>query len=366
MKNIIGNNLTLTLFGESHGNKIGVVIDGLTPGIKIDYDFINQCLEKRRPKGSLETSRVEKDNFEIVSGVFNGFTTGSSLAILVDNKNIKSKDYESIKDLARPSHVDYVANVKYHGYQDYRGGGHFSGRITAPLVIAGAILIKALEKFNIKIATHIKQVGNVKDVDFSDIENEVNRLNEMDFPVISNVKEQMENEIKLAHENLDSVGGIIQTAIINLPVGLGEPLFSSLESEISRAMFSIGAIKGIEFGSGFNFASLKGSEANDEFIIENNKVITKTNHNGGINGGISNGMPIIFNVVVKPTPSIYKSQNTIDMNKMENTTITINGRHDPAIVRRINIVVKAMSAFVIADMLITKYGVDVFNKDKLD
>ena len=366
MKNIIGNNLTLTLFGESHGSKIGVVIDGLTPGIKIDYDFINQCLEKRRPKGSLETSRVEKDNFEIVSGVFNGFTTGSSLAILVDNENIKSKDYESIKDLARPSHVDYVANVKYHGYQDYRGGGHFSGRITAPLVIAGAILIKALEKFNIKIASHIKQVGNVKDVDFCNIENEVDRLNEMDFPVISNVKEQMENEIKLAHENLDSVGGIIQTAIINLPVGLGEPLFSSLDSEISRAMFSIGAIKGIEFGSGFNFANLKGSEANDEFIIQNNKVITKTNHNGGINGGISNGMPIIFNVVVKPTPSIYKIQNTIDMNKMENTTITINGRHDPAIVRRINIVVKAMSAFVIADMLITKYGVDVFNKDKLD
>lgn len=366
MKNIIGNNLTFTLFGESHGSKIGVVIDGLCAGIKIDYDFINECLNKRRPSSTYETGRIEKDNYEIISGVFNGYTTGTSIAILVNNDNVKSNDYDAIKDLARPSHVDYVANVKYHGYQDYRGGGHFSGRITAPLVIAGAILLKALEKFNIKIATHIKQIGNVKDVDFSLFEEEVDKLNKMDFPVISNIKNQMEEEISLARDNFDSIGGIIQTAIINLPVGLGEPLFSSLESEISRAMFSIGAIKGIEFGSGFNFASLKGSEANDEFLIKDNKVITKTNHNGGINGGISNGMPVLFNVVVKPTPSIYKQQNTINMKDLTNTTIKINGRHDPAIVRRINIVIRAMSAFVIADMLITKYGVDVFNKDKLD
>ena len=365
MKNVIGNNLTVTIFGESHGSHIGAVIDGLTPGIKIDEDFINDCLTKRRPTSKIETARVEKDSYQIISGVFNNFTTGSPLCIIIENSNIKSKDYDSIKDLARPSHADYVANVKYHGFNDYRGGGHFSGRVTAAIVASGSILLKALEKFNINIGCHILKCGNVEDVNFKDFDTEINKVNQMDFPVISDVKENMEQEILKAAKDNDSIGGIIQTAITNLPVGLGDPMFSSLEGQLANAMFSIGAIKGIEFGLGFDFATKKASEANDEFKVENNKVITTSNHNGGINGGISNGMPIVFNVVVKPTPSISKTQNTINMNDLTNQTINIVGRHDPAIIRRINIVIRCMCAIIIADNLIARYGQDVFLKESL-
>lgn len=363
MKNVLGNNITLTIFGESHGPYIGAVIDGLCAGVIIDFNFINNCLAKRRPQAKIETARVEEDNFEIVSGVFNGFSTGSPICILIANKNIKSADYESIKNLARPSHVDYVCNEKYHGYFDYRGGGHFSGRITASIVASGAIMLKALESLNIKIASHILKCGNVYDNDFKDFDNEIDKINSSNFPVINdNIVEPIKQEIDKAASNNDSIGGIIQTAIINLPVGIGEPLFSTLEGELSKALFAIGGIKGVEFGLGFDFANHYGSEVNDEFVISNDKVITKTNNNGGINGGISNGMPLVFNCAIRPTPSISKEQHTIDMKNKTNTSITINGRHDPAIIRRINIVITCISAFVIADMLVSKYGTDVFLK----
>ena len=365
MKNVLGNNLTITIFGESHGSHIGAVIDGLGAGIQVDETFIDYCLSLRRPSSKLETARIENDNYQIVSGVFNGYTTGSPLCILIENSNVKSKDYDKIKDLARPSHADYVANIKYHGFNDYRGGGHFSGRITASIVACGSILLKALEKLNIQIGCHIKQCGNVIDSDFKNFNEELIKVNSMSFPVIDDVKEKMEEEIQNAANNHDSIGGIIQTAIIGLPVGLGEPIFSSLESEISKAMFSIGGIKGIEFGLGFNFANYKGSESNDEFEYIDGKVITKTNNNGGINGGISNGMPVTFNVAVRPTPSIYKPQNTINMQTKTNETIQITGRHDPAIIRRMNIVIRCLTAIVISDMLITKYGSDVFLKESL-
>ena len=365
MRNILGNNLTVTVFGESHGSHIGAIIDGITAGIKVDENFINECLAKRRPQGKGETARVEKDEYKIVSGVFNGYTTGSPLCIIIENNDTKSKDYSLIKDLARPSHADYVANVKYNGFNDYRGGGHFSGRITASIVASGAILLKALEKLNIKIGCHIKKCGNILDKDFNDFDNEIDKVNNMIFPVINDVEEQMKEEINNAASNKDSIGGIIQTAITGLPVGLGEPMFSSLEGELSKAMFAIGGIKGIEFGLGFNFANVKGSEANDEFVIVDGKVKTKTNNNGGINGGISNGMPIVFNVAIRPTPSILKEQNTINMNTKQNDKLTIQGRHDPAIIRRINIVIRCMCALVISDMLITKYGQDVFLKESL-
>ena len=365
MKNILGNNLTVTIFGESHGSHIGAVIDGLTAGIKVDDDFIKECLSKRRPSSALETARIENDSYQIVSGVFNGFTTGSPLCIIIENNNVKSKDYDSIKDLARPSHADYVANVKYNGFNDYRGGGHFSGRITAAIVASGAILLKALEKLNIKIGCHILKCGNVKDVEFKDINNEIDKVNQMSFPVISDVSKKMEEEILNAAKENDSIGGIIQTAITGLPVGLGDPMFSSLEGQLSNALFSIGGIKGVEFGLGFDFANKKGSEANDEFKVVDGKIITTTNNNGGINGGISNGMPVMFNVVVRPTPSIYKTQNTINMKNKTNETITIVGRHDPAIIRRINIVIRSICAIVIADNLISKYGQDVFLKESL-
>lgn len=365
MRNVLGNNLTVTVFGESHGSHIGAVIDGITAGIKVDENYINDCLAKRRPQGKGETARVEKDNYSIVSGVFNGYTTGSPLCIIIENSNIKPKDYSLIKDLARPSHADYVANVKYNGFNDYRGGGHFSGRITASIVASGAILLQALEKLNIKIGCHIKKCGNIIDKDFNDFNNEIDKVNNMIFPVIDDVEEQMKKEINNAASNQDSIGGIIQTAITGLPVGLGEPMFSSLEGELSKALFAIGGIKGIEFGLGFNFANVKGSEANDEFAMFDGKVKTITNNNGGINGGISNSMPVVFNVVVRPTPSILKEQNTINMQTKQNEKLIIQGRHDPAIIRRINIVIRCMCAFVISDMLITKYGQDVFLKESL-
>ena len=361
MRNVLGNNLTVTVFGESHGSHIGAVIDGITAGIKVDENYINDCLAKRRPQGKGETARVEKDNYSIVSGVFNGYTTGSPLCIIIENSNIKSKDYSLIKDLARPSHADYVANIKYNGFNDYRGGGHFSGRITASIVASGAILLQALEKLNIKIGCHTKKCGNIIDKDFNDFNNEIDKVNNMIFPVIDDVEEQMKKEINNAATNQDSIGGIIQTAITGLPVGLGEPMFSSLEGELSKALFAIGGIKGIEFGLGFNFANAKGSEANDEFAMVDGKVRTITNNNGGI----SNSMPVVFNVVVRPTPSILKEQNTINMQTKQNEKLIIQGRHDPAIIRRINIVIRCMCAFVISDMLITKYGQDVFLKESL-
>ena len=366
MRNVLGDNLTLTIFGESHGSKIGAVIDGLSAGIKVDEEFIKECLALRRPSSVGETKRVEPDSFEIVSGVFNGYTTGSSICILIDNTNVNSKDYEATKDLARPSHADYVANVKYNGFQDYRGGGHFSGRITAAIVASGAIILKTLEKFDIKVLSHIKQIGEIKDRDFINYQEDEQILNNSKFPTLNDVSSLMMEKIESVAKDNDSIGGIIQTAIVNLPVGLGEPMFSSLESKLATALFSIGAVKGVEFGRGFDYVNYLGSQVNDEFIIKNNKVVTKTNNNGGINGGISNGMPVVFNCIIKPTPSIGKVQQTINMKSLEEETILVSGRHDPCIVRRANIVIKAISAFVIADAIIGQYGANAFKKEKLD
>ena len=365
MSNTLGNNLKVTLFGQSHSEAIGCVIDGLCAGIKIDEEFIKTCLSLRRPSGIGETARVEADEYKIISGVFNGYSTGSSICVLIENKNVKSKDYDEIKDKARPSHADYVANVKYHGFNDYRGGGSFSGRLTAPLVVAGSIALKALEKLGINVGSHIKQIGDVYDASFNDVENEIKKVNESAFPVISDVKEAMLKQIEDVAKENDSIGGVIETAVTNLPVGIGDPIFDSLESKISSAMFSIGAVKGIEFGLGFEFANIKGSLANDAFAIKDNKVVTLTNNNGGINGGISNGMPVVFSVVVKPTPSIAKTQQTINMKTLTEDTILVNGRHDPCIVRRANIVIRCVTALVIADMLIARYGQDVFLKEGL-
>lgn len=360
MRNTIGNNLTLTLFGESHGEYIGAVLDGMTPGIEVDLEFLNKQLFKRRPQNKIETPRIETDEFSIVSGVFNGCTTGAPLCLLIPNKNIKSKDYEVIKNIARPSHADYVAFVKYDGFNDTRGGGHFSGRITAPIVAIGSILIKALEKKNIYIGTHILKCGEVEDVVFKGNCEEVITLNNKNFPVISDIEEKIKEEI-LKYASLgDSIGGILQTEIVGLPAGVGEPWFSSVEGIIANAVFSIGGVKGIEFGKGFGFSEGTGSVLNDEFMIENNRVVTKTNNNGGINGGITNGMPVVFNTCVKPTPSISMPQETIDFEKMENVSLSIEGRHDPAIIRRIAVVIDSIVAIVLADLLITKYGIDYF------
>ena len=280
------------------------------------------------------------------------------LCIIIPNENARSTDYEKTKGLARPSHADYVAHMKYSGFEDYRGGGHFSGRLTAPIVAAGAICLDALKKKNILIGTHILRCGKVYDSSFDNVEEEINLINNKDFPVISNCEKEMADEIFKVKMDNDSIGGIIQTAICNLPVGLGEPWFDSFEGIISNALFSIGGIKGVEFGAGFGFADLTGSTANDSFTYKEGKVVTKTNNSGGINGGITNGMPVIFNAAVKPTPSISKPQETINFINGTDATLEITGRHDPAIIRRICIVVTSLVAIVVCDVLSAAYGKD--------
>ena len=357
MKNVLGDNLTLTLFGESHGEEIGAVLDGFTPGIKVDFEFLDKCMKLRRPNGKTDTCRIEKDEYKIVSGVFNGYTTGAPICMIIPNKNCNSNAYEDLKGIARPNHADYAGYAKYHGYEDYRGGGHFSGRITAPIVGLGSLCLKALNDKGIKIGTHILKCGNATDKEFSN-DSEIDSLFNKEIPVINNIEEALEKEILKAKENNDSIGGIIETSITNLPAGLGEPWFSSVEGKISNAVFSIGGVKGIEFGLGFGFSERLGSSANDEFIINNGSIKTKTNNNGGINGGITNGMPVTFKTAVKPTPSIGLKQNTVDFINNKETELEIKGRHDPAIIRRICIVITCITAITVCDMLITRYGVD--------
>ena len=359
MKNTFGNNLTVTLFGESHGEAIGAVIDGITPGIAVNNEFIETLLSRRRPHGKISTPRSEADPFQILSGVFDGKTTGTPICIIIPNSDTKSKDYEATRFLARPSHADFTANCKYHGFEDYRGGGHFSGRITAALVAVGGILIPALENKGIKIGTHIKQIGSISDREFSDFENDISKLNNMDFAVLDNEKSaKMNDEILNAREQGDSVGGILETAIIGLPCGLGEPWFDTVEGMLSHALFSIPAVKGVEFGAGFGFASMYGSEANDCFNITDGKVNTNTNNSGGINGGITNGMPIVFRTAFRPTPTISKPQNTIDMSKGEKAVLEATGRHDPCIVHRARVVADSVTAIVLGDMLMGRYGTE--------
>ena len=367
MKNTLGENFCVTIFGESHGPYIGVVLDGIAPGIEVNKDFINHQLDLRRPSGKISTKRVETDEFILASGVFNDKTTGTPLTILIPNSVQHSKDYEKTATLARPGHADYTANVKYHGFQDFRGGGHFSGRITAALVAAGGIIIPELEKKGIKIGTHIKSLGGIKDRNFEDYQKDIDFLCGTNFPVLDADKsEQMKTLAEKIAAEGDSVGGVLESVILGMPAGVGEPWFGTLESELSYALFSIPAIKGVQFGDGFDMVDSFGSEFNDSLqIVQDNgksKVITKTNHNGGINGGISNGMPILFRCAVKPTPSIYKTQDTIDMSKNENAKLSIQGRHDPAIIHRARIVVDSVVSFVIYDALAGRFGTDFFGE----
>ena len=360
MKDTFGQSVSLTLTGESHGAGIVAVLSGMAPGIPVDEDFIAAQLTKRRPAGAISTARQEGDKFEILSGIFNGFTTGTPIAILIRNENTQSRDYSEIAVTARPGHADYTAQCKYHGFQDYRGGGHFSGRITAGIVAAGAICTAALAKKGIKIGTHIAECAGIPDRKFCDIENEIDSLNEKLFAVLDDeAGAKMEEAILAAKNEQDSVGGILETAIFGVPAGIGEPYFDSIESRLAHFLFSIPAVKGVEFGAGFGFAKMRGSEGNDPFRIdENGKVFTKTNNNGGINGGISNGMPITFRCAIKPTPSISLEQETVDFSSGENKNFVIKGRHDPAIIHRARVVVDSAAAIVLCDILAMRYGTD--------
>ena len=357
MKNTFGQSVAVTLFGESHGECIGAVLDGLAPGLAVDEDFIRHQLSLRRPQGKISTARVEPDEFRIVSGVFEGKTTGTPLCILIPNTNTRSGDYTP--NIPRPGHADYTAECKYHGYQDSRGGGHFSGRITAALVAAGAIAISVLRQQGILIGTHISNLAGLADRNFDHYESDIESLSDLTFPVLdASAAAAMREEIENAAREGDSVGGILETAITGLPAGIGEPWFDSVEGVLSHALFSIPAIKGVEFGTGFGMADLRGSEANDAFRMENGCVVTTTNHNGGINGGITNGMPLIFRCAVKPTPSIFQEQRSVDMKTKEDVTLTLSGRHDPAIIHRARVVVDSVAALVICDLMAQRFGTD--------
>lgn len=359
MKNTIGSSVALTVFGESHGVGVGAVLDGLAPGIAVDEEFIRSQLSLRRPVGKISTPRVEMDDFVIQSGVFEGKTTGTPICIFVPNKNTKSSDYGENRFKARPGHADFTAFNKYHGFEDFRGGGHFSGRITAGIVAVGAIAISALKQKGIYIGTHISKCAGVVDKGFNDYKQDIEALNNKLFAVLDDEKGgEMQEKILEAKSQGDSVGGVLETAVTGLPAGVGEPWFDSVESLISHALFGIPAVKGVEFGAGFSICDMLGSEANDSFRVKEGKVVTETNNNGGINGGITNGMPLIFRTAVKPTPTLSMAQNTVDMNNMTETELASRGRHDPCIVHRARVVVDSITAIVLCDILSGRFGTD--------
>ena len=357
MKNTFGQSVAVTLFGESHGLQIGAVLDGLAPGIPVDEDFIRHQLTLRRPFGGISTPRVEADEFRIVSGVFEGRTTGTPLCILIPNTNTHSKDYP--RGMYRPGHADFTAECKYHGFQDFRGGGHFSGRLTAALVAAGAIAISSLRRGGVLIGTHISALAGIPDRPFGDLQADLEQLGDQLFPVLDeNAAVRMQERIRAAAREGDSVGGILETAVIGLPEGIGEPWFDTVEGVLAHALFGIPAVKGVEFGEGFDFAGMTGSRANDGLFVQDGKIAMRTNHNGGVNGGITNGMPLLFRCAVKPTPSISREQESVDPATMQSRTLSVQGRHDPAIVHRARVVVDSVTALVLCDLMAQRYGTD--------
>ncbi|MBR3357989.1 MAG: chorismate synthase [Solobacterium sp.] len=358
-----GKMLKLTVFGESHGPAVGGVIDGMPSGVKIDLGSVQKQLDRRRASAGISTARREKDIPEILSGVYNGMSTGTPLAFILRNSDARREDYDSLLDVPRPSHADYSGHIRFRGYEDRSGGGHFSGRLTAVLTFAGALAEDMLKEKGILTGTHIRRIGTAEDEPFDAVspEKQLKALAEKKFPVLSAyAAKQMKEIIVDAANEMDSVGGITETAVSGLPAGYGEPFFDSLESRISHAVFSIPAVKGIEFGAGFALADMKGSEANDPFVIRDGKIRTSTNHSGGINGGISNGMPIVFRTVLRPTPSIGIVQKSVHMDSLRDTALTIEGRHDPCIVHRACPVIDAVTALVIADVVMEAEGRNFF------
>ncbi len=357
MSGMWGNKLKVSIFGESHGAGIGITIDGLPSGIEIDMEEVLKEMARRAPgKSKLSTARKEGDKPEILSGFFEGKTTGTPLCAVIRNSDQHSKDYGKLKDLMRPGHADYPGFIRYGGFNDYRGGGHFSGRITAPLVFAGAVCKQVLQERGITIGAHVKSIGKVYDKSFAETELTKELLESLkvnELPLLCPEKEQdMRNTVLEARNDCDSVGGTIECAVIGIDAGIGNPFFDSVESTLAHLMFSVPAVKGIEFGKGFEMSELRGSECNDEYYYEGDKVKTYTNNNGGITGGITNGMPILFKVGIKPTPSIAKKQRTIDISEKKNAELVIEGRHDPCIVQRAVPVIEAAAAIGILDLVL--------------
>lgn len=355
--NSLGTLFKITSFGESHGDLIGIIVDGTPAGFELNLEFIQKQLDMRKPGQShLSTSRKEEDKIKVLSGIFNNKSTGSPICLIIKNKDVNSSEYEEFKNYLRPSHIDYTALKKYGGFSDYRGSGRFSGRITAGFVMAGAIAKQILQKFKIMIFAYTKGVGDVideKSYDNIKFENLLKLREKSLVRAVNNEKSKlMERLVEEVKAEKDSIGGIIRCIIRGFPVGKGGPIFNSLESNISKAIFSIPAIKGIEFGAGFRAANMRGSEHNDPWIFEKGKIKTSKNDSGGIIGGISTGMPIEFSVVVKPTASIGLPQKTVNIETMENIEIEFSGRHDPCIVPRVISVVEAIVAVVLLDCLL--------------
>ena len=357
MSSNFGEKVKITIFGQSHSEAIGVVIDGLPVGEAIDMEQVQQFMERRAPgRNAYSTPRKEGDVPRVVSGLFEGKTCGAPICAIIENTNTRSKDYDKLKDLPRPGHADFTAWVKYDGYNDHRGGGHFSGRLTAPLCFAGAVCKQILERKGIHVGAHILSIKGVKDASFDAVSVDANTLETVaakSFPVQEDAAgEAMQAAIAAAKEQGDSVGGIIECAVTGLPVGVGEPMFDGLESRLAAAVFAIPAVKGVEFGAGFGVADLFGSENNDDFIYNaDGTVETKTNNHGGSLGGISSGMPLVFRAAFKPTPSISREQDTISISKRENDKLAVVGRHDPCIVPRAVPCVEAAAAVAILDLL---------------
>ncbi len=350
---MLGRMFKVSFFGESHGKAIGTLIEGCPPGINIDSDYLSNELKKRKINDpTISTQRREEDKFNIVSGIFNNHTTGSPITIIIYNKDIDSTHYDQIRFRPRPSHADYTAYVKYHGFNDYRGGGIFSGRLTAAMVIAGAIAKKVIKKWGIEVYAHTYSVGHIE---VGDVSVESIKENTYRNPVRCADPEKAKQIYELIKETRmrgDSIGGIVECIALNLPVGLGEPPIDTLDGDISKAIFTIPGVKGIEFGKGFQLSRMYGSQANDPLTIRNGKITTERNYSGGINGGISNGMPIRFRVAFKPTPSIYLEQKTVDLQSMTETEIKLKGRFDPCITIRAVPIVENITAIVIADHLL--------------
>ena len=353
MADTYGKILKITLFGESHSESIGVVVDGFPAGVKLDMEFINAEMARRAPgRDSMSTPRKEADTPYIKSGFFEGRTTGTPLCAVIDNTNTRSQDYD--RDLLRPSHADYTGKLRYGGWNDFRGGGHFSGRLTAPLVFAGALCKQYLKEQGIAVFAHLASVKDVHDAEFDLCGPDISlseQVRERELPVLEEaVIGPMKEAILTAKQAGDSVGGVVECAVCGVPAGIGSPFFESVESRLASMLFSVPAVKGVEFGLGFAIAKMNGSEANDPFILEKGVIRTATNNNGGINGGITNGMPIVFRTAIKPTPSIGMEQDTVRFGNAEACKTRMRGRHDPCIAHRAVCVVEAAAAIVITDL----------------
>ena len=356
MSSTFGNKVKISVFGESHGNGIGVVIDGLPAGFKVNMDAVLAQMARRAPgRDKTATPRKEKDLPKILSGMLEDTLTGAPLCAVIENTNTRSGDYGNLMTCPRPGHSDYTAYVKYNASNDVRGGGHFSGRITAPLVFAGSVCRQLLAAQGVRVAAHIYSIGNVHDKPFDPVHIDdalMERLSLSSFALIDRgAEEPMRAEVEDARMQLDSVGGVIECAVTGVPAGFGGPMFDGVEGVIAQALFGIPAIKGVEFGAGFASAAMRGSQNNDPFRIEDGKVVTSTNNCGGILGGITDGMPLVFRAAVKPTPSIGQVQQSVDLQTMQNTELTVNGRHDPCIVPRAVPVVEAMTAIALMNIL---------------